>query len=180
MWENDYDYLQNKLNYSMGIDPVYVGKDTSVLITVDHLKILKQPSLTNDKMDMKAVFKNKVTDKVFTPPTNGWLLIKNTHKIVNKPGIKNFTVRDWAYSFTYELGTYLNGEVVDVLVNLERTPVNSWGYNYEGEGALYELNFLYRRDGNHLGRNKIEMDMIDISDLDLFYAIIVEKAKENI
>lgn len=71
MWENDYDYLQNKLNYSMGIDPVYVGKDTSVLITVDHLKILKQPSLTNDKMDMKAVFKNKVTDKVFTPPTNG-------------------------------------------------------------------------------------------------------------
>jgi hypothetical protein len=129
---------------------------------------------------MKAVFKNKITDIVFTPPTDGWLWIKNTHKLVNKPRIKAFTVRDSAYSFTYELGIDTDGSIWDVLVNLERTPANSWGYKYEGERALYELRFLWRKSGKHLRNDIIKVDMKDIRDLDLFYAIIVEKSNERV
>jgi hypothetical protein len=86
MWGKDYEYLQNKLNYSMGIDPAYVGKDKSILITVDHLGILKQTSLTNDKPDMYDAMLHamkKIYD-VTLPKENNLLTIKNTDRLTVK------------------------------------------------------------------------------------------------
>lgn len=131
-------------------------------------------------MKLKPIFKNKITDKVFTPPTDGWLWIKNTYKLTNKPRIKDFIVRDSIYSFIYELGIDTNGSIWDVLIQLERTPVNSWGYRYEREMTVYELTFVYRKNGKHLKNDIIKVDMKDIRDLDLFYAIIVEKSNERL
>jgi hypothetical protein len=129
---------------------------------------------------MNPIFKNKypITDKVFI--TEGWLWIKNTYKLVNKPRIKDFRTGDLVYSFTYDLGIDTNNSIWDVLIQLERTPVNSWGYRYDGEIPLYELTFVYRKNGKSLKNNIIKVDMKDIRDLNLFYAIIVEKSNERI
>lgn len=167
MWENDYDYLQNKLNYSMGIDPAYVGKDTPVLITVDHLRILKQPSLTNDKMDMyDAIYHNMMKMfEVDTPKENNLLTIKNTDRLtVKNPQLeirKNPNRYD-EYLIIYSAGGVINPITFEykqfphVTVILKRIPNSNGTYTLMGS----QLN----------SNNTVELKMKteDVKDIDIF------------
>jgi hypothetical protein len=140
MWEKDYDYLQNKLNYSMGIDPAYVGKDKSVLITVDHLGILKQPSLTNDKMDMHDAIYHTMM-KMFEVDTPNLLTIKNTDRLtVKNPQLeirKNPNRYD-EYLIIYSAGGVIDSTTLEykqfphITVILKRIPNSNGTYTLMG------------------------------------------------
>lgn len=86
MWEKDYDYLQNKLSYSMGIDVSIMGNDISSVYIIDHIGMIKDTKTTNGKGDMYDTMLDVVKKMydVVLPKEHTLLTIKNTDRLLVK------------------------------------------------------------------------------------------------